>query len=93
MEELKVRGTRVQRGSSNSALLRVAAELANVGQPRAEPRRRRVKYAGVQITTASDAHSSLMVSWAPSSATKMASRLAGSVALAFSLTRCSLPGG
>ena len=43
MEELKVRGTRVRRGSYNSALLRVAAELANVGQPRAEQRRRRVK--------------------------------------------------
>jgi hypothetical protein len=40
-----------------------------------------------------DAHLAPMVSWAPSSATKMASRLAGSVALAFSLTRCSLPGG
>jgi hypothetical protein len=38
-------------------------------------------------------HGWLMVSWAPSSATKTARRLAGSVALAFSLTRCSLPGG
>jgi hypothetical protein len=34
-----------------------------------------------------------VVSSAPSSAMKMASRLAGSVMLAFSLTRCSLTGG
>jgi hypothetical protein len=34
-----------------------------------------------------------MVSWTPSSATKIASRLAGAVALAFSLMRCLLPGG
>src|SRR5262249_53879087 len=39
------------------------------------------------------AHLPKLVNCAPSSATKMASRLAGSVALAFSLTRCSLPGG
>jgi hypothetical protein len=37
--------------------------------------------------------SSYTVSFAPSSATKTASRLAGSVALAFSLTRCVLPAG
>jgi hypothetical protein len=34
-----------------------------------------------------------VVSCVPSSATKIASRLAGSVVLAFSLTRCSLPAG
>ena len=34
-----------------------------------------------------------VVRWAPSSATKTANRLAGSVALVFSLTRCSLPAG
>ena len=33
------------------------------------------------------------VSVAPSAATNTASRLAGSVSLAFSLTRCVLPGG
>src|SRR5215469_732442 len=36
---------------------------------------------------------SKVVSCAPSSATKTASRLAGSTVLAFSLIRCSLPGG
>ena len=38
-------------------------------------------------------HLSKVVNRAPSSAMKTASRLAGSIALAFSLTRCLLPGG
>jgi hypothetical protein len=54
---------------------------------------RAVSANAVKDVSPGDAHSSLTVSWAPSSATKTASRLAGSVALAFSLTRCSLPGG
>ena len=47
----------------------------------------------IRLVGAGGAHWSKVVRCAPSSAMKMASRLAGSVVLAFSLTRCSLPGG
>src|SRR5262249_45503157 len=60
--------------------------LGVVGRGKRAPRKPRDEGPG------SHAHLSTVVSRAPSSAMWTASRLAGPVALAFSLTRCSLPG-
>jgi hypothetical protein len=63
------------------------------GRRKRRPFRRRTPRNPRDRAPGSRAHSSLVVSPAPSSAMWIASRLANSVALAFSLTRCSLPGG
>ena len=74
--------------------------LTRFGFGNSEPRPKNRKMTGAPSSLPSSlralgsrTHSSIVVSPAPSSAMWTASRLAGSVALAFSLSRCSLPGG
>jgi len=80
--------------SSFYALFQVPIRLLDQeGRDRGEERARQREELGRGAQARRQRPGVGVVSRAPSSATITASRLAGSVSLAFSLTRCSLPGG